>query len=60
MNSFIRVFFFVGLNQKKIQVEKIFVHIEGGSFWLPNVKYAEVNGIDASSNKVITERMLLK
>ena len=51
---------FVNVNQKKIQVEKIFVRIEGGSFWLPNVKYAEITGIDASSNKIITERMLLK
>jgi hypothetical protein len=51
---------FVNVNQKKIQVEKIFVRIEGGSFWLPNVKYAEVTGIDVSSNKTITERMLLK
>lgn len=51
---------FANVNQKKIQVEKIFVRIEGGSFWLPNVKYAEVTGIDASSNKLITERMLLK
>jgi Domain of unknown function (DUF4833) len=50
---------FVNVNQKKIQVEKIFVRIEGGSFWLPNVKYAEVTGIDASSNKTITERMVL-
>jgi len=50
---------FVSVNQKTIQVEKIFVRIEGGSFWLPNVKYAEVTGIDASSNKMITEKMLL-
>ena len=50
---------FVNVNQKKIQVEKIFVRIEGGSFWLPNVKYAEITGIDISSNKMITERMLL-
>ena len=50
---------FVNVNQKKIQVEKIFVRIEGGSFWLPNVKYAEITGIDVSSNKMITERMLL-
>ena len=51
---------FVTVNKKNIQIEKIFVRIEGGSFWLPNVKYVEVTGIDASSNKVITERMLLK
>lgn len=51
---------FANINQKKIQIEKIFVRIEGGSFWLPNVKYAEITGIEASSNKMITERMLLK
>jgi len=51
---------FVSVNQKKIQVEKIFVRIEGGTFWLPNVKYAEVTGIETSSNKIITERMLFK
>jgi len=51
---------FVNVNDKKIQVEKIFVRIEGGSFWLPNVKYAEVTGIETSTNKTITERMLLK
>lgn len=50
---------FVTVNQKKIQVEKIFVRIEGGSFWLPNVKYAEVTGIDVVSNKIITERILI-
>lgn len=49
---------FVNVNQKRIQVEKIFVRIEGGSFWLPNVKYAEVTGIDASSNQKITERIV--
>jgi hypothetical protein len=36
------------------------VPIEGGSFWLPNVKYAEVTGIDAASIIAITEKMLLK
>lgn len=51
---------FVNVNQKKILIEKIFVRIEGGSFWLPNVKYVEVTGIDTSSNKTITERILLK
>ncbi|MNY77349.1 hypothetical protein D3C86_2172180 [compost metagenome] len=51
---------YVNINKKKIQVEKIFVRIEGGSFWLPNVKYAEITGIDVSSNETISERMLLK
>ena len=60
LNSDQKYHVFVNINQKKIQVEKIFVRIEGGSFWLPNVKYAEVTGIETASNKIITERILLK
>lgn len=55
-----KYYVFVNVNEKRIQVEKIFVRIEGGSFWLPNVNYVEVTGIDVSSNKTITERILLK
>lgn len=54
-----KYYVFAHVNQKKIQIEKIFVRIEGGSFWLPNIKYAEVTGIEAFSNKKITERLLL-
>lgn len=60
LNSDQKYHVFVNINQKKIQVEKIFVRIEGGSFWLPNVKYAEVTGMDTASNKNTTERILLK
>lgn len=51
---------FVNVNRKKIQVEKIFVRIQGGSFWLPNVKYAEITGKDVYSNETISERISLK
>lgn len=48
------------LNNKTIKVNRLFVRIEGGSFWLPNVKYAEVEGTEESSGKLVIERINIK
>lgn len=46
------------INNKKMELERIFLRIEGGSFWFPNVKYVEIKGRDASApSKQITERI---
>ena len=45
------------VNKKQIILNRIYVHIEGGSFWVPNVKYVELKGIDASTGDEVTERM---
>jgi len=50
----------VTLNDKKIKINRIFVRIEGGSFWLPNVKYASIEGTDLTTGKPITERISVK
>lgn len=47
------------VNKKKIRLERIFVRIEGGSFWLPNVKYVELRGINPETNAVIAERIVV-
>jgi hypothetical protein len=47
---------FATVAQKQIQLDRIFVRIEGGSFWLPNVLYVEVKGTDAATGKEVTER----
>ncbi|WP_245704503.1 DUF4833 domain-containing protein [Daejeonella rubra] len=48
---------YVTANDKKIQVERIFIRIEGGTFWFPNVKYIEFKGREANEpTKIITER----
>ena len=36
-------------------IRSIFVQIEGGSFWLPNVKYVELTAIDPNNSSVLTE-----
>ena len=49
---------YVNVNKKKLKVERIFVRIEGGSFWVPNVRYVEFKGIDTQHpDKLITERI---
>jgi hypothetical protein len=44
------------INQKQAIVNRIFVKINGGSFWSPNVEYVEIKGIDPSSGKEVIER----
>ncbi|WP_442587893.1 DUF4833 domain-containing protein [Pedobacter sp. AW31-3R] len=48
---------YVTVNNKKIEIERIFLRIEGGSFWLPNVKYVDIRGLNTSTNTAITERI---
>jgi hypothetical protein len=47
------------VNKKKIRLERIFVRIEGGSFWVPNVRYVELRGINPETNTVIAERIVV-
>ncbi|TKC57698.1 DUF4833 domain-containing protein [Pedobacter hiemivivus] len=48
---------YVTVNKKKIQLERIFLRIQGGSFWLPNVKYVELKGINTANKTPIIERI---
>lgn len=48
---------YVTVNNKKIQLDRIFLRIEGGSFWLPNVKYVELKGTNTANKAKITERI---
>jgi hypothetical protein len=44
------------INQKQAILNRIFVKINGGSFWSPNVEYVEVKGIDPTTGKEVIER----
>lgn len=48
---------YVTVNKKKIQLDKIFLRIEGGSFWIPNVKYVELKGINTANKTAVSERI---
>jgi hypothetical protein len=47
---------FAAIDKKEAIVSRIFIRIEGGTFWFPNVIYIEVKGTDPATGKELTER----
>jgi hypothetical protein len=47
---------FVSADQKQIMLNRIFVKVEGGSFWLPNIVYVELKGTEQLTGKEIAYR----
>ncbi len=45
------------INKKEAILHRIFVKINGGSFWLPKVEYVELKGTDPATGKELLERM---
>lgn len=50
---------YITANNKKIMLERIFIRIEGGSYWLPNVKYVEFEGINGAARNRVSERLTI-
>ncbi len=44
------------INQKECVVERIFIRIDGGTFWSPNVLFIELKGTDPSTGKQEIQR----
>ncbi|MEO7530905.1 MAG: DUF4833 domain-containing protein [Sediminibacterium sp.] len=44
------------INQKQAVLNRVFLKIDGGSFWSPNVIYMELKGIDVATGKELVER----
>lgn len=47
---------FAVIKNKQVILNNVFIKIEGGSFWVPNVKYVELLATDPDTGKEITER----
>jgi phosphatidylglycerophosphate synthase len=45
------------VNNKKMQLDRIFVRIEGGTLWIPNVKYVELKGANPTNGSQMLERI---
>lgn len=48
---------YINANNKQIMLDRVFVRIEGGSYWIPNVKYVELKGTNTKTTKPIIERL---
>ncbi|TXK37341.1 DUF4833 domain-containing protein [Pontibacter qinzhouensis] len=44
------------INGQEAVLERVFVRVEGGTFWVPNVLYVELRGKNAATGKPVTER----
>lgn len=50
---------YANVNQKRVILSRLYLHIEGGTFWKPNVKYIQVEGINASTGENTVERLMV-
>jgi Domain of unknown function (DUF4833) len=44
------------INNQQAILKKIFLKIDGGTFWVPNVVYVELKGLDPTTGKEVSER----
>ncbi len=47
---------FAVINNKEAILQRIFVKVSGGTFWVPNIVYVEFRGIDPATGKEVIER----
>lgn len=47
---------YIKINQKECIVERIFIRIDGGTFWSPNVLFIELKGTDPLTGKKQVQR----
>ena len=50
---------YASVNQKKVILKRIYLHIEGGTMWVPNVKYIQLEGTNAATGEATVERIMV-
>ena len=48
---------FTTINKKQAILNRLFIKIDGGSFWSPNVVYMELKGTDLATGNEVMERL---
>ncbi|HTA63162.1 MAG TPA: DUF4833 domain-containing protein [Bacteroidia bacterium] len=49
---------FCDISGKTVALDRIFIQIEGGSFWVPKVRYIDISGKDLAKNEEVAERVI--
>ena len=44
------------INNQQAVLSRIFIKVDGGTFWLPNVVYMEMKGVDEYTGKELIQR----
>ena len=55
-----KYYVYVTINQKQAILYCIYLKISGGSFWSPNIEYAELKGTDPDTGTEVSERVKMK
>ena len=48
---------YTDINKKECVLSRVFIRIDGGSFWSPNVLFIELKGTDVVSGKTMVQRI---
>ena len=48
---------FATINKKQAILNRLFIKIDGGSFWAPNIVYMELKGTDLATGNEVMERL---
>jgi hypothetical protein len=48
---------YTAIASKQSVLERIYLRIEGGTFWVPNVRYIEFKGWNAATRQPVVERV---
>jgi hypothetical protein len=48
---------YANIDKKECILNRVFIRIDGGSFWSPNVLYIELKGTETATGKTITQRI---
>jgi len=48
---------FTVINNRQIALTRVYLRIEGGTFWVPNVRYIEFKGWDATTHAAVVTRI---
>jgi phosphatidylglycerophosphate synthase len=53
-----KFYVFTSINDKSAVLQRIYLKIDGGTFWKPNVLYIELKGYDTKTGMPVTERIV--
>lgn len=48
------------INQRPAILVKIYLKVNGGSLWSPNIEYAELKGVDPENGNEVVEKIKIK
>ncbi len=52
-----KFYVYTDINHRSAILTSIFIKINGGSFWSPNIEYVEISGIEPNSHSIVKERL---